>query len=446
MAIRAKDSDRRRRSDDRPPIARSLPAGLALIILLGADVAPAGADSLGYVEALFDGVGGVDGLDNAHAAAVSPDGAHVYVASDADDAVAVFARDPLTGELTFVEAEFDGIGGVDGLDGTEALALSPDGAHLYAAGLLDNAVAVFSRDAGTGELTFVEAEFDGAGGVNGLAGANSVAVSPDGGHVYVAGRFDDAVAVFQRNAANGTLTFLDVEIDGAGGVDGLTDVTSVAVSPDGEHVYAASNGDQAVAIFDRGPATGLLTFVTSVSDTLPDAQIDVDDHRTLTLSPDGAHLYVANHVEDLADGWIATFERNPASGLLTPVPPVLLGDEVDACPLGIEGDSRVAVAADGTRAYANLTFDTSVTAFERNPATGRLTVLASVCDETIGMGGDPAAPDGLWGVQWVALDPEGRHLYAAAGNLEDAVAVLQPVVFADGFESGDTSAWTSTVP
>jgi 6-phosphogluconolactonase (cycloisomerase 2 family) len=36
---------------------------------------------------------------------VSPDGRHVYVAGQLDNAIAIFARDPLTGALTFVEAK-----------------------------------------------------------------------------------------------------------------------------------------------------------------------------------------------------------------------------------------------------------------------------------------------------------------------------------------------------
>jgi DNA-binding beta-propeller fold protein YncE len=57
-------------------------------------------------------------------------------------------------------------------------------------------VAVFSRNTTTGALTFVEFQRDEDGSVDGLDAARSVAVSPDGKHLYVAGQTDDAVAVF----------------------------------------------------------------------------------------------------------------------------------------------------------------------------------------------------------------------------------------------------------
>ena len=68
--------------------------------------------------------------------------------------------------LTFVEVQKDESGGVDGLDGAADVAVSPDGAYVYAAGFIDDALAVFSRDAGTGKLTFVEVQEDGTGGVD----------------------------------------------------------------------------------------------------------------------------------------------------------------------------------------------------------------------------------------------------------------------------------------
>ena len=42
----------------------------------------------------------------------------------------------------------------------------------------------------------MEVHKDGVGGVDGLDGANSVTMSPDGKHVYTTAQFDDAVAVF----------------------------------------------------------------------------------------------------------------------------------------------------------------------------------------------------------------------------------------------------------
>jgi DNA-binding beta-propeller fold protein YncE len=81
--------------------------------------------------------------------------------------------------------------------------VSPSGAYAYVAGSSDNAVAMFDRDAGNEKLSFIEREkdgiddpFDSGGVVDGLFGAKSVAVSPDGAHVYAAGSSDDAVAAF----------------------------------------------------------------------------------------------------------------------------------------------------------------------------------------------------------------------------------------------------------
>ncbi len=195
----------------------------ALILVEGLGV---GAAPLIFLEAEFDGVSGVTGLMGARSAAVSPDGAHVYVASLGDHALAVFSRDPRTGALTFVEAQFDDVGGVDGLDGlfgTHAVALSVDGANVYVAAATDDTIAVFSRDPVTGALSFLEVQRDGVGGVDGLNGAWGVTVSPDDAHVYVGGYVDQAVAVFDRDEITGALSFVEAEFNGLGGVVGLDD-------------------------------------------------------------------------------------------------------------------------------------------------------------------------------------------------------------------------------
>jgi 6-phosphogluconolactonase (cycloisomerase 2 family) len=116
-------------------------------------------------------------------------------------------------------------------------------------------VAVFSRNATTGALTFVEVQAHGVGGVTNLLGPDTVRVSPDGAHAYVPAEASDAVVVFSRNATTGQLTFVEAEVDGVGGVDGLDSARAVALSPDGAHVYAACQR-HAVAVFRRNATTG----------------------------------------------------------------------------------------------------------------------------------------------------------------------------------------------
>ena len=253
--------------------------------------------ALTFVEVQRDGVGGVDGLNRAYSVTVSPDGNHLYVAGFSDNAVAVFSRNSTTGALTFVEFKQDGVGGVDGLDGARSVTVSPDGKHLYAAGKNDDAVAVFSRNSTTGALTFVEFQKDGVGGVDGLNGAGSVTVSPDGNHLYAAGESDDAVAVLSRNSTTGALSFVEVQKDGVGGVDGLNGALSVTVSPDGKHLHAAGFNDDAVVVFSRNSTTGALIFVEVQKDGV--SGIDgLDGAISVTVSPDGIHLYAAGHLDD----------------------------------------------------------------------------------------------------------------------------------------------------
>src|SRR5207253_474500 len=208
---------------------------------------------------LAGGDAGLRRLNGAHGVVVSPDGAQVYVTSKTGDALTVFSRDVATGALTFVQTKYDSVGGVNGLDGAEGIAISPDGAHVYVAGRNDNALAVFARDAATGAVTFVEMDRDGVAGVTGLAGAKAVALSPDGTHVYVTASVDDALAVFARDAGSGTLTYVERLRDGIGDIDGLNRAAAVAVSNDGRNVYAAGYVDDAVAVFRvRGCGDGVL--------------------------------------------------------------------------------------------------------------------------------------------------------------------------------------------
>src|SRR2546425_10693296 len=153
----------------RRPLGSSIPTWLLTGLLRGPP-APAESTALRFRGAQVNGTGDVAGLNGAYGVTVSPDGKQLYVAGELDDALAVFSRDPATGALTFVEVERDAVGGVAGLNGAHAVVLSPDGAHVYVASSVADAVVVFSRDAASGALSFVEMKRDNTGGGNGLNG------------------------------------------------------------------------------------------------------------------------------------------------------------------------------------------------------------------------------------------------------------------------------------
>src|SRR5437764_5173727 len=348
--------------------------------LLQAAAGPTASSYLRFLEVERNGSGSITGLDGASGVAVSPDGRTVYATGEVDDALAVFHRDSATGALTFVEMKQDAVDGVDGLNGAHGVVVSPDGVHVYVASKTGDALAVFSRDVDTGALTFVQAKNDGVGKVNGLDGAEGIAISPDGAHVYVAGRNDDSLAVFSRDAATGALTYVEIQRDGyAGVVQGLLGAKAVAVSPDGAHVYAAGSLENAVAVFGRDAATGKLTFI-EVQREGQNGVLGLFGAKAVTVSLDGANLYVAGGYDDA----LVVFDRNPETGMLTSVQ--LLEDGVGGVN-GLNGADAVAVSPDGTHVFVTGSVDNALAVFERDPATGTLTYVERLRDGIAGVDG-----------------------------------------------------------
>jgi DNA-binding beta-propeller fold protein YncE len=148
--------------------------GIAVLtgLLTALAAAPAASTPLTLVQALRQGVDpGVDGLVGAREVAVSPDGTP-YTCGQDDQAVSAFARDATTGRLTFSRRSRRRRWG-RWPDGAYGLALSPDGAHPTSPRASTTKSPSFRATAPRG-ATFVEAQEDGVAGVDGLDGAAGV--------------------------------------------------------------------------------------------------------------------------------------------------------------------------------------------------------------------------------------------------------------------------------
>lgn len=376
--------------------------GAVLLVAMGAPAPADGGVTLTAVQTLYDGTG----LAEASAVVSSPDGRHVYAAGRADNALVTFSRDAATGLLTGVQVSRDDVGGVGGLRGVSSLAISRDGAHVYAVGGGEDALAVFARDAVTGFLQFVEIVRDESGPSNVLdAFTGSIAVAADGAHVYVTGF--DSVTVFARDTASGALSLVET-LRGRDGIEGLQDADAIVVSPDGRHVYVGGSSADALVIFTRDPQRGTLIPTGVLRDGVGSAD-GLNQVRGISISHDGNTVYIAAYDDDS----IAVFDRDPDSGLLTFVQ--ILGDGSGSV-RGLDGAYSVAVSNDGKRVYAAGLESSSLVVFERDTATGRLDFVDAFVD------GDGAI-DGLHGALRVAISPDSANVYVA-GLFDDAIAIF----------------------
>jgi DNA-binding beta-propeller fold protein YncE len=172
--------------------------------------------------------------------------------------------------------------------------------------------------------------------VRGLGEPRGVAVSPDGGSVYVTSERADTVAVFRRNRLTGALRQLRRRrgcVRAGGGLGcrrarGLGGARDIVVSGDGRNVYVA--GSEAVAVFRRNRRTGGLRQLPGRVGCVSDRPLEPPGPRCrrgralahpsgLALSPSGRFLYVVSISDDEstpAQGGIAVFRRSQRTGRL----------------------------------------------------------------------------------------------------------------------------------
>ena len=413
------------------------------------------------------------GLNGAVTPAVSPDATSVYVAAQYDSAISRFDRDAGTGGLTWKDCITGRIRAGPGAgnsgacatipsattfgDGSglyaafAAPAISPDGKSVYLALGGDDAVARFDRDPMTGVLTYQGcitgdstlgpggssacAQIGSAtsgGTSSGLDYPNAVALSPDGGDLYVTSGFDSAVARFDRDATTGALTYqgcitaetqsgpagssacalVPTATSGAYG-SGLYNPNSVAVSRDGRSLYAAGGQDSSVARFDRDVATGAISFQdctsgdtatgpsgTDACDLTPGATSGgIGSGLWLplgnALSPDDATLYLSS-----GDDAIVRFDRDTATGALSYVG-CTSGDTAtgstgtDACQQipsatsggvasGLDIPGYPTVSRDGKSVYVSAGSDDSIVRFDREDLTAPETTITEGPPSTTG--------------------------------------------------------------
>lgn len=393
--------------------------GFLLSLIVGVFATSAAADELVRIQSVTDNNASIDGLNGSQGIAMAPDGNHVYTTGSFDDAIVMLSR-AADGTLTFLDAVFDTDPGIDGLDSARGVAVSPDNKHVYVASLFDSSVTAFGRNPGTGLLTFIETERDGLGGGQFLSGAHDVAVSPNGNNVYVVARSDDAITTFSRNQTTGALTL--VEWDQSSSV--LDGAEGIAISPDSKFVYTAAENSGTVAVFARDLADGRLTLVQTVSDGVGgvDGLAGAND---LTVSPDGKHLYVAGEFDDgtLGDDDLgAVFSRDLTTGMLTfveDIPPFLdMTGDFDC--LGVSGGGGVTISPDGERLYVTESWHSALLVFSRAAGDGRLTLLETHCEFLSGQGN----------VNRVAAGPTGTNVYTT--GLDGTITVFGPSSDTDG--------------
>src|SRR5690606_17081569 len=149
-----------------------------------------------------------------------------FVTNPAEDSVLVFDRNASTGALTLAQVVTDDLNNVKGLEGVTTIGLSADGKYVFAAGTGENTIAVFGRDATDGSLvqlsTFTHADVDGPMAI-------AITSESNGNYLYVSSSERDAVVVLTWNES-GLLSHLQTVRDGFNGVDGLAGAAGLELS------------------------------------------------------------------------------------------------------------------------------------------------------------------------------------------------------------------------
>lgn len=297
----------------------------------------------------------------------SPDGKYLFAAASGDQAVMSFTRSVSDGTLTLNQTVENNLTQDFGIDGVYGLAMSPDGQFIYAVGSESNAVAVFAVNESDGSMSFIEKEVTGVddptddgGPVAFMNRPIDVQVSADGTQVYVAADFSSSMVVFNRDPVTGKLDFQQSFKKGVNGVTGLGGAAAIWSSYDNAHVYVLGRGDDSISIFNRS-AAGVIEFNATMTQQQANF-IGLDAPSAVIGSHDDSRLYGLG----FDDSSMVTFVRgndevNPAYGTLTFAD--IEQDNVDGVDL-LSGPIALDLSPDGKFVIVAAGIDNALTVFK----------------------------------------------------------------------------------
>lgn len=290
-------------------------------------------------------------IDSANSVVVSPDGTLVFATGDAANPGSgedyhTVAYDAGSGTPVWTQ-EYNGPG--NGEDIATSIGVSPNGTRVFVAGhstgvATNTDFATVAYDATTGNVLWAK-RYDGPAG--GADYTDALAVSPDGGLVFVAGSVagptSDDWATVAYDAATGRRVWAR-RYNGPG--DGGDWIRAIAPSPDGSRLFVTgasigTDGYQAYGTVAYSAATGGIVWAA----TYDGDYLGNDLPAAIAVSPDGARLFVTGYGrgELTLDDWeTVAYDAATGSELWTA--------RLDAAYFW-DGANDVGVSPDGSKVY-----------------------------------------------------------------------------------------------
>ncbi|HEY2344194.1 MAG TPA: beta-propeller fold lactonase family protein [Chthoniobacteraceae bacterium] len=336
-------------------------------------------------------------VDGSICVAVSGDGHFAYAATGATAReVPIFKRDLDTGRLELVGAAKQ-----PEIICPMRLRFAAAEKYLVVADARTNSAPIFQRNTTTGlltKLTDIPADVVKKAG---LANVNDAHSSPDNRFVYTSGA--NGLAVYRWE--NDNFSFVQV----LSGDQDLLGMRPFALSPDGRTLYGVASGPSVLSVFHRDQDSGKLAAIQ----TLRDGADGIDSLRgcyRLDVSGDGKNVYVCAGRGENGDRAITVFTVQP-DGTLKFLQKLVNGTDDFA---EFEGGNEIRVSPDGKAVCAVASQSDRLFYFHRDPATGKLTFVASA------QSGDFKSP----GAAGVCFSPDSKFAYVA-DEAEGIIAVFK---------------------
>ena len=183
-----------------------------------------------------------------------------------------------------------------------AAAFSPDNRFVIVADLGLDQLLVYRFNAAAGTLASDPQIVRAVPG----AGPRHLVFDAAGRHLYVVNEMQSTVVTYAYDAANGTLSELQIVSALPKGFARASEAAEIEIHSSGKFLFASNRGDDSIAVFAVNAKDGTLTpleFVSTGGKT----------PRNFELDPTGAWLLVAN--QDSDD--IVVFRVDPSTGHLT---------------------------------------------------------------------------------------------------------------------------------